>query len=38
MQEILDRWKIKIDYKTILTMWNESHRHYHSQGAFDNPN
>ncbi len=32
MQEILDRWKIKIDYKTILTMWNESHRHYHSQG------
>lgn len=31
MQEILDKWKIKIDYNTLLSMWNESHRHWHNQ-------
>ena len=31
MQEILNKWGIKIDYNLILNMWNESHRHYHSQ-------
>ncbi len=31
MQELLDKWNIKIDYKVLLSMWNEPHRHYHSQ-------
>jgi predicted metal-dependent HD superfamily phosphohydrolase len=31
MQEILDKWGIKIDYNMILSMWNESHRYYHTQ-------
>lgn len=31
MQHLLDKWNIKIDYNTILSMWNESHRSYHSQ-------
>jgi predicted metal-dependent HD superfamily phosphohydrolase len=31
MQELLDKWKIKLDYNTLLSMWNESHRHYHNQ-------
>lgn len=31
MQEILDKWGIKIDYNLILSMWNESHRSYHNQ-------
>lgn len=31
MQELLDKWNIKLDYNTILSMWNESHRHYHNQ-------
>ncbi len=31
MQEILDKWGIKIKYDTVLSMWNESHRHYHNQ-------
>lgn len=31
MQELLDKWNIKIDYNTLLSMWNESHRSYHSQ-------
>lgn len=31
MQELLNKWGIKIDYNLILNMWNESHRHYHSQ-------
>lgn len=30
LQSILDKWNIKIDYHTILDMWNESHRHYHN--------
>lgn len=31
MQELLDKWGIKIDYNTILAKWNESHRGYHTQ-------
>lgn len=31
MQELLDKWDIKIDYNTLLSMWNESHRSYHTQ-------
>jgi predicted metal-dependent HD superfamily phosphohydrolase len=31
MQELLDKWNIKLDYNTLLSMWNESHRHYHNQ-------
>jgi predicted metal-dependent HD superfamily phosphohydrolase len=31
MQELLDKWNIKIDYKVLLSMWNEPHRSYHSQ-------
>jgi pantetheine-phosphate adenylyltransferase len=31
MQEILDKWNIRIDYNILLSMWNESHRHYHTQ-------
>lgn len=31
MQELLDKWNIKVDYNTLLSMWNESHRSYHSQ-------
>lgn len=31
MQELLDKWGIKINYNTILSMWNESHRFYHNQ-------
>jgi predicted metal-dependent HD superfamily phosphohydrolase len=31
MQEILDKWKIKINYNILLSMWNESHRHWHNQ-------
>lgn len=30
LQSILYKWNIKIDYHTILDMWNESHRHYHN--------
>jgi predicted metal-dependent HD superfamily phosphohydrolase len=30
MQSILDKYGIKVDYDTILTCWNESHRHYHN--------
>lgn len=31
MQELLNKWNIKIDYNVVLSMWNESHRHYHNQ-------
>ena len=31
MQELLEKWNIKLDYNTLLSMWNESHRHYHNQ-------
>ena len=29
-QELLNRWGIRCDEKIILSMWNESHRAYHS--------
>ena len=31
MQELFDKWGIKIKYTTLLSMWNESHRFYHNQ-------
>lgn len=31
MQELLDKWNIKLNYNILLTMWNESHRSYHNQ-------
>lgn len=31
MQELLNKWNIKVRYETILDMWNESHRGYHTQ-------
>lgn len=31
MQELLDKWNIKLDYNILLSMWNESHRSYHNQ-------
>lgn len=31
MQELLDKWNIKLDYNILLSMWNESHRAYHNQ-------
>lgn len=30
LQNILDKWNIKCDINTILAMWNERHRAYHS--------
>lgn len=30
LQKILQNWKIKVDINTVLSMWNESHRHYHN--------
>lgn len=30
LQELLNKWKIKIDANALLSMWNESHRHYHN--------
>ena len=31
MQELLDKWGIKADYNLLLSIWNESHRFYHTQ-------
>jgi predicted metal-dependent HD superfamily phosphohydrolase len=31
MQDLLNKWGIKLDYNMLLSMWNESHRHYHNQ-------
>jgi pantetheine-phosphate adenylyltransferase len=31
MQELLNKWGIKVDYNILLSMWNESHRSYHTQ-------
>ena len=28
LQELLNRWNIKCDINVILSMWNESHRHF----------
>lgn len=30
IQGLLNKWKIKIDANVLLSMWNESHRHYHN--------
>ena len=30
LQQLLEKWNIKCDIKTILSMWNESHRSYHN--------
>jgi len=30
LQELLNKWKIKCDINTLLAMWNESHRSYHT--------
>lgn len=30
MQSILNKYGIKVDYNTVITCWNESHRHYHN--------
>jgi pantetheine-phosphate adenylyltransferase len=30
LQQLLNKWNIKCDIKTLLAMWNESHRHYHN--------
>lgn len=30
LQELLNKWEIKCDINTVLSMWNESSRHYHN--------
>lgn len=30
LQELLNKWNIKCDVNTLLAMWNESHRAYHT--------
>ena len=30
LQELLNKWSIKCDVNTLLAMWNESHRSYHT--------
>jgi pantetheine-phosphate adenylyltransferase len=30
LQQLLDKWNIKCDINTVLSMWNESHRSYHN--------
>ena len=30
LQELLNKWNIKCDVNTLLAMWNESHRSYHT--------
>jgi pantetheine-phosphate adenylyltransferase len=32
LQDLLNKWNIKCDVKMLLSMWNESHRHYHNLG------
>lgn len=31
MQELLNKWGIKVDYNILLSMWNEDQRSYHTQ-------
>ncbi len=31
MQELLNKWGIKMNYNILLSMWNESQRSYHTQ-------
>lgn len=30
LQQLLNKWNIKCDINTLLSMWNESHRSYHT--------
>ncbi len=30
LQELLNKWNVKCDVNTLLAMWNESHRAYHT--------
>ena len=30
LQDLLNKWNIKCDVNTLLSMWNESHRAYHT--------
>jgi len=30
LQQLLEKWNIKCDINTVLSMWNESHRSYHN--------
>jgi predicted metal-dependent HD superfamily phosphohydrolase len=30
LQQLLNKWDVKCDINTILSMWNESHRYYHN--------
>jgi len=30
LQQLLEKWGIKCDINTVLSMWNESHRSYHN--------
>jgi predicted metal-dependent HD superfamily phosphohydrolase len=30
LQNLLNKYKINVDIKMVLDMWNESHRHYHN--------
>lgn len=30
LQNLLSKYKINVDIKMVLDMWNESHRHYHN--------
>ena len=30
LQELLNKWNVKCDVNILLSMWNESHRHYHN--------
>jgi len=30
LQQLLEKWNIKCDINTVLSMWNESHRLYHN--------
>jgi pantetheine-phosphate adenylyltransferase len=30
LKQLLEKWNIKCDINTILSMWNESHRSYHN--------
>ena len=30
LQDLINKWNIKCNINTLLAMWNESHRHYHT--------
>lgn len=35
LQELLNKWNIKCDINTVLAMWNEAHRSYHTLNHLD---